>query len=195
MKSNRLPAFLISYSDSSFTNPHEVVLPDEPPECTGSYTHMGSKYWGFETSRHRAMSISENADDFIYDHNACHWFEIGLNAPAWVNRISISTKWFTGNQVPQVSVSLIHDDESHEVVHRAPLAPDQEHQFDITPVRASRCLVRCYHEGGIARVNFFGESEVKPPSANLLETALISHVTNEHYGRPQDAVAGHRQVD
>ena len=49
-----LDAFLISYSDSSFTNPHEVVRPDEPEECTGNFTHMGAKYWGFETARHRA---------------------------------------------------------------------------------------------------------------------------------------------
>ncbi|MGK0343855.1 MAG: allantoicase, partial [Candidatus Azotimanducaceae bacterium] len=51
-----LAAFLINYTDSSFTNPHEVVLPDEPQECTGNFTHMGAKYWGFESERHCAIS-------------------------------------------------------------------------------------------------------------------------------------------
>ncbi len=195
MMERPLPAFLISYSDSSFTNPHEVVLPDEPPECTGSFTHMGAKYWGFETSRHRAMSVVEGEAAFQFNHDACHWFEIGLSAPARVERLTVSTRWFTGNQVPAVSILLLHGDQSTEVISRAPLQPDHEHVFEINPTLASRCVVMCYHEGGIARVNLFGQSVDETDQENLLEMATISHVSNEHYGRPDDAVAGNRGID
>ena len=145
-----LDAFLISYSDSSFTNPHQVVRPDEPEECTGNFTHMGAKYWGFETARHKATSLTDN-NEYNFNDDAYHWIHIGLENRAAVSRISISTKWFTGNQVPEVAIELVDDQGRTEVVARTPLAPDKEHTFDIEPTIASECLVRCYHEGGIAR--------------------------------------------
>jgi allantoicase len=189
-----LEAFLISYSDSSFTNPHEVVRPDEPEECTGNFTHMGAKYWGFETSRHKATNLTDN-NDFSFNDDAYHWIHIGLNSSAVVSRISISTKWFTGNQVPEVAIEMVDEHGRTEVVARTSLSPDAEHTFDIEPTVARECLVRCYHEGGIARVNLFGESQTCEASHNLFEQATISHVSNEHYGKPQDAVAGNREVD
>ena len=190
-----LDAFLISYSDSSFTNPHQVVRPDEPQECTGDFTHMGAKYWGYETARHKATSLTEN-NKFSFNDDAYHWIHIGLQNRAAVSRISISTKWFTGNQVPEVAIELLDDHGRTEVVARTPLAPDEEHAFDIEPVMATECLVRCYHEGGIARVNLLGESQTNETGQiNLLGQATISHVSNEHYGKPSDAVKGNRQVD
>ena len=190
-----LDAFLISYSDSSFTNPHEVVRPDEPEECTGNFTHMGAKYWGFETSRHKATSLTKD-NEFRFNDDAYHWIHIGLKKRATVSRISVSTKWFTGNQVPEIAIELVGDRGLTEVVARTALAPDQEHTFDIEPRVAAECLVRCYHEGGIARVNLFGEHQADGTNKqNLLEQATISHVSNEHYGKPADAVTGNREVD
>lgn len=190
----QLPAFVIAYSDSSFTNPHEAALPDEPPECTGNFTHMGAKYWGFETARHRATTASSDA--YRFDHNAYHWLHLGLKSPAAVQKITISTRWFTGNHVPEVSVELIRGRTTVEVLSRSKLEPDQDHEFLIDATEADECLVRCYHEGGIARVNLFGEllPAVSTPK-NLLENATISHVSNEHYGKPGDAVSGNREVD
>lgn len=194
--SEQIPAFLIAYSDSSFTNPHEVARPDEPEECTGNFTHMGAKYWGFETTRHKATSVDETHDQFRYNHDACHWFHLGLHNEATVDRLKVSTKWFTGNQVPEISVTLIDGDNSQEVLARTPLAPDQDHEFSIAPTRARQCLVRCFAEGGIARFNLFGSaSEDTREPVNLLEQASVSHVSNAHYGRPEDAVAGNRGID
>ena len=190
-----LDAFLISYSDSSFTNPHQVVRPDEPEECTGNYTHMGAKYWGFETARHKATSQTDN-NEFKFNDDAYHWIHIGLKNRAEISLITVSTKWFTGNQVPEVSIELVDEQGLTEVVARTPLSPDKEHTFDIEPTEACECLVRCYHEGGIARVNLFGESQTgEANQINLLEQATISHVSNEHYGKPGDAVTGNREVD
>lgn len=195
-----LDAFLIDYSDSSFTNPHEVVRPDDPAECTGRFTHMGAMYWGFETERHRAITIE--GQGFIFDHNAFHHFTIGLMNQSQVSEIRVSTKWFTGNQVPVVSLDLIDGTNTSTststttVIERATLAPDQDHVFKFEPTQATRCRVRCYHEGGIARVNLLGEPGIPLyEQPNLLEAASISHVSNEHYGSPAMAVAGKRIED
>ena len=192
-----LPAFLISYSDSGFTNPHEVVLPDAPKDCRGDFTHMGAKYWGIESARHKATTVLEKEQALAFDHNACNWFLIGLHDRAEVDKLTISTKWYTGNQVRAVSVYLRDEvtRKNTQVLNRAALAPDQEHSFAFAPTIATECLVECYYEGGISRVNLFGKTlEPKtPPRVNLLEGAAISHVSNAHYGDPARAVAGNRK--
>lgn len=192
-----LPVFLKAYSDSSFTNPHEVVLAKSPQDCTGNFTHMGARYWGFETSRHRATQISTTGKSFTFDAEAHHWFEIGLTHRAEIRRINISTKWFTGNQVPEVSVELNdrQNNDRREVLPRTPLDPDAEHEFEIDPVMATDCHVKCYHEGGIARVNLLGTpGKALYDRPNLLLDATISHTSNDHYGKPLDAVKGDRKV-
>jgi len=194
----RLPAFLKSYSDSSFTNPHQVALPDSPPDCTGDFTHMGAKYWGFESRRHIATKINDSNDGFTFNSEGHHWFNLGLECKSKVSAINISTKWFTGNQVPIVSVELTDrfSGKTTTVITKESLTPDAEHQFEIVATWATECKLLCYHEGGIARVNLFGEQgEALYQRKNILENAEISHVSNEHYGRPADAVVGNRQQD
>ena len=102
----RIPAFLKSYSDSSFTNPHQVALPETPPDCTGDFTHMGAKYWGFETKRHVATTINATNDGFNFNAEGHHWLHLGLAFRSKITSLSVSTKWFTGNQVPVISVLL-----------------------------------------------------------------------------------------
>jgi allantoicase len=199
MSNSRKPieAFLIEYSDSSFTNPHEVVLPDEPKDCRGDFTHMGAKYWGIESKRHKATGILPGEDGFSYDHNAHNYFLIGLKQRAEIDTIAISTKWYTGNQVRAVSVYLKDEMTGQKklVLERQPLSPDAEHSFSVPPTLATECLVECYYEGGIARVSLFGAAtqEQIPEEPNLLEGAAISHVSNIHYGQPDKAVNGLRK--
>jgi allantoicase len=133
MKSEFLPAFLIGYSDSDFTNPHEAMLPDEPRDCRGDFTHMGAKYWGFESRRHRATTVLADKQALLYDHGAHDWLLIGLKRRAEVSVIRISTKWYTGNQVRSVSVFLKDDvtGKKKRVLSRQPLKPDSEHEFGI----------------------------------------------------------------
>lgn len=195
--SSPLPSFLISYSDSSFTNPHEAVLPDAPKDCTGRFTHMGAMYWGYETLRHKATTVLASEQALAYNHDAHNWLLIGLKERAMVDRIAISTKWYTGNQVRAVSVYLKDEmtGQYKQVLNREPLAPDREHEFPIPPMPATECFIECYYEGGISRVMLFGEKtpEQPPTRKNLLEGAEISHVSNVHYGDPARAVAGDRK--
>jgi allantoicase len=191
-----IPAFLISYTDSSFTNPHEVLRADEPENRKGTFTHMGARFWGFESKRHKATTIDTEGQHFTFNHDAHENLVIGFNAPAKISSITVSTRWFTGNQVPCISVELFDGPQKTTVLERVTLAPDQDHVFDIDASNATECQVHCYHEGGISRINFFGELRTdQPPRVNLLETAFISHVSNDHYGKPLDAVMGNREVD
>lgn len=190
-------AFLIEYSDSSFTNPHEVVLPDDPKDCRGQFTHMGAKYWGCESKRHKATQTRADEEAFAYDHDAHNWMLIGLKQRTEIDTVTVSTKWYTGNQVRAVSI-IVKDaltGKETRVLERQPLNPDSEHSFSFPPVTGTECLVECYYEGGISRVNFFGEpaKDQMPAQPNLLEGTKISHVSNIHYGQPDKAVAGVRK--
>jgi allantoicase len=194
----RIPAFLKSYSDSSFTNPHQVALPETPPDCTGDFTHMGAKYWGFETKRHIATTINATKDGFNFNADGHHWLHLGLAFRSKITSLSVSTKWFTGNQVPVISVLLTDklNGTTATVITKERLAPDAEHQFDIDPTWATDCKVLCYHEGGISQVNLFGDQGAPLyQQENILEHAEISHISNEHYGRPADVVIGKREQD
>ena len=195
MKSEFLPAFLIGYSDSDFTNPHEAMLPDEPRDCRGDFTHMGAKYWSFEISPPPGDDRAGGQTALLYDHGAHDWLLIGLKRRAEVSVIRISTKWYTGNQVRSVSVFLKDDvtGKKKRVLSRQPLKPDSEHEFGTEPFVATECLVECYYDGGISRIDLFGKAvDPAPERKNLLEGAAISHVSNEHYGKPGRAVTGNR---
>jgi allantoicase len=191
-----LPSYLIGYSDSDFTNPHEAMLPEEPRDCRGKFTHMGAQYWGFESRRHRNTTVLPNEQALGYDHNAYDWMVIGLKRRSEISVIRISTKWYTGNQVRSVTVFLKDDvtKQKKRVLERQPLNPDAEHEFPIDPTIATECLIECYYDGGISRVNFFGKEADQPPERrNLLQGTKITHVSNEHYGKPDVTVTGERQ--
>ena len=197
MTSTAVPAFVIAYSDSDFTNPHEMVLPNDPKECgPDDFTHMGKQYWGLETGRHVATTVQADQNRFEYNHLAHNWITIGLKERTAVEKINVSTKWFTGNQVHAVSVFLKDEltGQKTEVLTRVSLKPDAEHEFAIPATLATECHIEIYYEGGISRVNFFGEkaAEQMPVRPNLLEKATISHVSNDHYGNPGMAVKGSR---
>ena len=196
MPAAAIPAFLIAYSDSDFTNPHEAMLTTTPKDCRGDFTHMGAKYWGYETRRHKATTVLADEAVLQYDHNAHNWMLIGLKKRAKVDTITISTKWYTGNQVRAVSVYLMDEmtGKAQMVLKRKDLKPDSEHKFKIKATLATECFIECYYEGGISRVNLFGEIAKEQPEKkrNLLEGAKITHVSNEHYGKPDRAVIGNR---
>jgi len=191
-----IPAYIIAYSNSDFTNPHEVVLPDEPKDCRKEFTHAGAKYWGLETNRHKATYLDKANKKIYYRHHAHHWIKIGFKHRAEISTLKVSTKWFTGNQVRAISIIMIDEflQKEVEILTRVRLQPDQEHTFSFGPIIATECYIKIYYEGGISRINFFGDSTKQqlPKQENLLEKAIISHVSNDHYGHPKMAVHGNR---
>lgn len=192
----RLDTYLISYSDSSFTNPHEVALPQQPENRAGRFTHMGAQYWGFETKRHDAWTVNPESETLTFSPMTHHELVLGLKQPAVVDQIDISTRWFTGNQVPAVSVELLRGDQAVSIVDQHRLEPDAEVTIRCKPTEADKCRVLCHQEGGISRISLFGATleECSQP-INLLQSAIISSVSNAHYGHPADAIGGVRDVD
>ena len=196
MSAVHLPAFVAAYSDSGFTNPHEAARPDAPEDRRGQFTHIGARFWGFETARHRGHRVRGTRVRF--EPSAHHELVLRLAAPGCVERVEISTAFFTGNQVPSVAIDVRMDDGDWRCVReRTALAPDSDHALDVTPTYAREARIRCYQEGGIARVTLFGTplQDPSPDPINLLSTATVSHVSNEHYGNPAMAVRGMRNED
>ena len=192
-----IPAYLIAYSNSDFTNPHELVLPDDPKDYREQFTHAGAKYWGMETCRHKATSVDKVNKKIHYQYDAHNWVNIAFKERANISSVQISTKWYTGNQVRAVSVIVIDEliKTEVEVLSRVSLEPDKEHRFTFPAVTATEAYIKIYYEGGLSRINFFGEitKEQLPKRENLLASAEISHVSNEHYGNPKMAVNGCRK--
>jgi allantoicase len=191
-----LNAMLLSYSNSDFTNPHEVVLADEPENRKGKFSHMGAQYSGYESDRHKATTVN-NDHSLRYNHDAHNDLQIALKQRTNIDTINISTQYFTGNQVQAVSVTLKDELTGKEtkVLDREPLKPDTKHSFNIPNTIATEAKIDAYYEGGISRIHFFGDktNEQLPERKNLLEDAEISHVSNQHYGNPQMAVQGNRK--
>lgn len=192
-----IPAFIISYSNSDFTNPHEMVLIDEPKDCTSDFTHMGVKYTGLETCRHLNTHINEAKNCLEYRHKEHNWVTIGLKKRATLSEIKVSTKFFTGNQVQAISVILKDEltNKESKVLDKVQLQPDNDHTFSITPTVATEAYLELYYEGGITRVNFIGISDVQQlvKKENILHKAKITHVSNEHYGHPKTVVFADRK--
>ncbi len=192
-----IPAFIIAYSNSDFTNPHEMVLMDEPKDCTSDYTHMGVKYTGLETCRHLNTHVNEKKHCLEYHHKEHNWVSIGFKQRATILEIQISTKYFTGNQVRAISV-VLKDELTNiktRVLDKMQLQPDRDHSFPITPTIATEASLELYYEGGITRINFLGDlaQQQLPSKENILHKAQISHVSNEHYGHPKTVVFADRK--
>lgn len=199
-RSALIPAYVISYSDSAFSLPHAVVSPDEPVFDPDAFTFVGKEMDGLESRRHRAITALADpaTPGFRYDPCAHNTIRIGLSRRSRVHKLEISTEWFTGNQVQEVTVALIDAATGQEtrLLERAPLEPDRKHFFPVEDTVATEVCIECYPDGGIARIRCYGQpAEALPAPVNILSDAHISHVSNTHYGTPADALAGRRAVN
>lgn len=193
--SKLLKAYVIAYSDSAFSDPHQIVSHAPPKFDPDAFTFVGKEMDGLESRRHRAFSLDGAAKSITFDPEAHNSIRLGLAKKSRLNKIVISTKWFTGNQVPRVSLELI-DSATGKTTGEIPsvaLAPDSETEIPIDGVQADECLIRCFYDGGISRVHFYGAPLADQPlRMNLLKDADVLYVSNEHYGKPGQALTGSR---
>lgn len=198
-RATMLPAFVIDYSDSAFAMPHALTSADEPVFDPDAFTFVGKEMDGIESRRHRAITPLDDPSvpGFRYDPQAHNYVRVGFVQRSAVRQLEISTEWFTGNQVKEVSVFLLDRKTGEEtrILEREPLSPDRKHFFAVADITATEMRIDCYPDGGIARIRGYGRP-VEPESerVNILEFAHISHVSNTHYGTPADALAGGRLV-
>ncbi len=196
---NPVDAFIIDYKDSRFTNPHTVLRHDPAQDPTGQFTHMGAFYEGWEDGRGVGWTVTD--DGWVYDHDAHNRMDIGLKERTALECFDISTKWFTGNNVPEISI-FVRDTFNNAsyvpVLERVKLAPDIN-QMLILPkaVDATHVRIITYQEGGIARAHMFGTPTGQQPLAvsNILTHSTLLAASNMHYGGPMDAVRGQRKED
>ena len=190
----KIGAFIVSYTDSGFTNPHELLSSKPPTDQSERFTHMGACYSGLETCRHGDTRCDEENKRFIFSKDGHHECHIGFTDRARISKISLSTKWFTGNQARWIEIELIDSETKKRsiAVKRQTVTPDSEVTFEIPSIEATDCILRLFPDGGVARIEFEGEVAVHSERKNLLDEATISHVSNEHYGSPAKAVAGNR---
>lgn len=192
---NRIRAFVIAYSDSSFSNPHSIVTDSDPVFDSDAFTFVGKEMDGLESRRHRAFSIAPEKAEIIFNPDAANFIRLGLIQKSRLSKVVISTKWFTGNQVPRVSLELLDSTTGAAVfqINDLELSPDSERTIEVNGVETDECLIRCFYDGGISRVRFYGAAiEAPAPRKNILEDAAIIFVSNEHYGKPSQAVSGRR---
>jgi len=196
----QLPAFVRRYSDSSFAVIHDITKSDEPVFDPDAFTIVGKEMDGFESRRFRRFSPVESSAtaEMVFNPDAHDVIDLRLKNRAKIFTIEISTEWFTGNQVQEITVTLFDEvgGEKTVALDRQPLKPDQKHFFEVNGIITTDARVQCYPDGGIARIRFYGEA-MEPLDAreNILERAKISNVSNDHYGTPQLAVSGKRQVE
>lgn len=194
-----IPARVLDYSDSAFTVVHQVVKLEEPVFDPDAFTLMGKEMDGCESRRHRSVAAVPERAAFRYDPRAHNFIRIGFLQRSRVERLELSTEWFTGNQVQWARVYLTDEltGTRHLLLDRTRLEPDAKHFFDVEPLDGTELYVECYPDGGMARVRCYGErsSLSLPKRINLLEGAAVSHASNVHYGTPEDAVAGQREVE
>ncbi len=194
-----IPARVLDYSDSAFTVVHQVVKLEEPVFDPDAFTLMGKEMDGCESRRHRSVEALPDRAAFRYDPRAHNFIRIGFLRRSRVDRLELSTEWFTGNQVQWARVYLTDEltGDRHLILDRTRLEPDAKHFFEVEPRDGTELYVECYPDGGMARVRCYGERSAQPlpQRVDLLDGATVSHASNVHYGTPEDAVAGRREVE
>lgn len=56
-QSTELPLTLVSYTDSAFTNAHDVVSPEPKIDGRGTFSHVGVRMEGLESRRHLNFKV------------------------------------------------------------------------------------------------------------------------------------------
>lgn len=165
--SNRLHLELLSYTDSLFTNPHDIVSHSLPLDGRGTFSHVGVRMQGLESRRHlnfRCMDASRGA--FVRDasiRNDLHLRVCGGQV-AVMDGMEINTAFFTHNNVAIVySIEFLLVDLSTNTstvthhIERIHLSGDSVTRIDLPDgVKATDIKISC-GEGGITRFHVYGE--------------------------------------
>jgi allantoicase len=185
---------VVAANDESFAERENLVLPEAPVART-EFGHKGKVYDGWETRRRRAPG-----------HD---WAVVRLGTPGIVAGVVVDTAFFTGNYPPQASVdgAAIEGHCSVDELLKAdwqPLLPLSDlagNTHNIFPVysrrRVTHVRLNIHPDGGVARLRVHGTALPDPrlldagpfDLAALENGAVVTGVSNEFYGRPQQLIA------
>ncbi|MEC7986912.1 MAG: hypothetical protein VX278_17210 [Myxococcota bacterium] len=158
---HRVRLSLLEYSESSFTDPHSVVLFDEPTFDANEYSHIGKTYEGVEPHRmggHSVVQNEENPKDCVhhFDPNYRDYFTVRLEKRTVLTALCISTRFFAGNPASALTITIFDDVQKEETtIPISVLKPDSEHWIDNMHFTATR--IKCsFKAGGITRIWAYG---------------------------------------
>jgi allantoicase len=185
---------VVAANDESFAERENLLLPEAPVART-EFGHKGKVYDGWETRRRRTPG-----------HD---WAVVRLGTPGIVAGVVVDTAFFTGNYPPQASLdgAAIEGHCSVDELLKAdwqPLLPLSDLAGDCLnsfPVdsdrRVTHVRLNIHPDGGVARLRVHGRPLPDPrlldagplDLAALENGALVTGVSNEFYGRPQQLIA------
>jgi allantoicase len=103
---------LISYSESGFTDPHDLVSPLPAQDGRGQFTHLGVKMEGLESRRHLNFNNGTTSDpsgtrvEFWFDQRPDHPLSANVvvlrtkgGKPALIKQLEFDTSYYTRNNV------------------------------------------------------------------------------------------------
>jgi allantoicase len=185
---------VVAANDESFAERENLVLPEAPVART-EFGHKGKVYDGWETRRRRTPG-----------HD---WAVVRLGAPGIVAGVVVDTAFFTGNYPPRASVdgAAIEGHCSVDELLKAdwqPLLPLSDlagNTHNIFPVysdrRVTHVRLNIHPDGGVARLRVHGSAlpdprllDAGPVDLAALENgAVVTGVSNDFYGHPQQLIA------
>eukprot|EP01129_Flabellula_baltica_P007138 TRINITY_DN2744_c0_g2_i1.p2 TRINITY_DN2744_c0_g2~~TRINITY_DN2744_c0_g2_i1.p2 ORF type:complete len:127 (-),score=12.56 TRINITY_DN2744_c0_g2_i1:686-1066(-) len=95
-----IPLTIISYTDSTFTNPHELVSDNPPVVYNQHYSHLGLVMDGLESKRHLNVQYEDGMISRL--SNRTNTLILRLDKPSLVHQIIFDTSFFTSNHVNMV---------------------------------------------------------------------------------------------
>ena len=179
---------LLSYTDSDFTNPHDIANPAAPVDYRGNFSHLGVKMEGLESKRHLNLQAKHYATGvrFCRSTSIHNTVELRLERPFLVKELIFDTSFFTGNQVKTAhQVVLQHNGATAVVLQELHLKGDAVAKFVLpSPTPASRVRLELA-EGGLTRFKVLGEPMGPVPAEeNVLLGASVFGSSDAHYGEP-----------
>jgi allantoicase len=185
---------VVAANDESFAERENLVRPEAPAART-EFGHKGKVYDGWETRRRRTPG-----------HD---WAVVRLGTPGIVAGVVIDTAFFTGNYPPHASLdgAALEGHPSADELDKAdwqPLLPlsalagGTANAFAVeSGRRVTHVRLNIHPDGGVARLRVHGTALPDPrildagpfDLAALENGALVTGVSNEFYGRPQQLIA------
>jgi allantoicase len=194
LASRALGGGVVAANDESFAERENLVRP-EAPAPRSEFGHKGKVYDGWETRRRRTPG-----------HD---WAVVRLGTPGIVAGVVIDTAFFTGNYPPHASVDgaaveghcsvdeLLKAD-WQPLVPLSDLAGDAPNAFPVeSDQRVTHVRLNIHPDGGVARLRVHGAAVPDPryvdagpfDLAALENGAVVTGVSDEFYGRPQQLIA------
>ena len=185
---------VIAANDEFFAAKENLVKP-EPAVARAEFGHKGKEYDGWETRRRRSPG-----------HD---WAVVRLGVPGVVTGVVVDTAFFTGNYPPRASLegAAVEGHPSADEVAKAdwqPLLPLSDldggtaNAFAVeSDRRVTHVRLNIHPDGGVARLRVHGTAlpdprflDAGPFDLVALENGgLVSGVSDEYFGRPQQLVA------